>query len=56
MCWANLSTSMATVFLTAAVVALAVNLFGSNNAWVYFTAGVLAVSGLFILLVQKKAQ
>jgi hypothetical protein len=49
-------TVLATVFLAVAVVALAVNLFGSNSPWVYFAAGVLAVSGLFILLVRKKAQ
>jgi len=47
-------TVPATVFLTAAGIALAVNLVGANNTWVYFTAGVLAVSGMFIMLVRKK--
>jgi hypothetical protein len=49
-------TVPATVFLTAAGIGLAINLFGSNNPWVFFTAGVLAVSGLFILLIRKKAR
>ena len=47
-------TVLATVFLAAAAVALAVNLFGANDPWVYFTAGVLAVSGLFIVLAAKR--
>jgi len=49
-------TVPATVFLAAAGIALAVNLFGSNNTWVFFTAGVLAISGMFILLIRKKAR
>ncbi len=49
-------TVPATVFLAAAGIALAVNLFGSNNPWIFFTAGMLAVSGMFIMLVRKKAQ
>ena len=34
---------------------MAVNLFGANNAWVFFMAGVLVVSGMFILLARKMA-
>jgi membrane protein YdbS with pleckstrin-like domain len=49
-------TVLATVFLTAAVAASLANLFGANNTWVYFTAGVLTVSGLFILLARGEAQ
>ena len=49
-------TVPATVFLAVAGVALAVNLLGANSTWVYFTAGVLAVSGMFIILVRKKAR
>ena len=49
-------TVTATVLLAAAGIALAVNLFGANDAWVYFTAEVLAVSGMFIMLVRKKAR
>jgi len=49
-------TVPASVFLAAAGAALAANLFGSNNPRVYFTAGVLAVSGMFIMLVRKKAK
>jgi hypothetical protein len=49
-------TVPATVFLAAAGIALAFNLVGANNTWVYFTAGVLAVSGMFIMLVRKKAR
>jgi len=48
-------TLLATLFLAAAAIALAVNLFGANDAWVYFTAGIMAVSGLFIVLARKKA-
>jgi hypothetical protein len=48
-------TVPATVSLAAAGVALAVNLLGANNTRVYFTAGVLAVSGMFVLLVRKKS-
>jgi len=46
---------MATVFLTVATLASAVNLLGANSPLTYFVAGVLAVSGLFILLIQRKA-
>lgn len=49
-------TLLATVFLAAAAAALLVNLFGANDPWVYFTAGVLAVCGLFIVLARKNAQ
>ncbi len=49
-------TVPATVFLAAAGVALFVNLFGSNNTRVFFTAGVLAVIGMFVMLVRKKAR
>lgn len=49
-------TVTATVFLAAAGIALAVNLLGANNTRVYLTAGVLAVSGMFIILVRKKAR
>jgi uncharacterized membrane protein HdeD (DUF308 family) len=49
-------TVTATVFLTAAGIALAVNLFGANSTRAYFTAEVLAVSGMFIMLVRKKAR
>jgi flavin reductase (DIM6/NTAB) family NADH-FMN oxidoreductase RutF len=42
--------------LAAAGVALVVNLFGSNNTRVFFTAGVLAVIGMFVILVRKKAR
>jgi uncharacterized membrane protein HdeD (DUF308 family) len=49
-------TVPATVFLAAAGIALAVNLFGANSIRAYFTAGVLAVSGMFIMLVRKKAR
>jgi hypothetical protein len=49
-------TVPASVFLAAAGVALAVNLFGTNNPRVYFSAGVLAVSGMFIIMVRKKAK
>ena len=45
----------ATVFLAAAGIAMAVNLFGANNAWVFFMAGVLVVSGMFMLLARKMA-
>jgi uncharacterized membrane protein len=48
-------TVPATVFLAAAGIALSVNLVGANNTWVYFTAGVLAVSGMFIMLIRRKA-
>lgn len=51
-----LLTAPATVFLAAAGIALAVNLLGANNTRVYFTAGVLAVSGMFIMMVRKKAR
>lgn len=47
---------LGTVFLLAAVVAAAFNFFGSNNSWVFITAGILAVCGLFILLVRRKAE
>jgi hypothetical protein len=49
-------TVPAMVALAAAGIAMAVNLLGSNDARVYFTAGVLAVSGMFIMLARKKAQ
>jgi surface polysaccharide O-acyltransferase-like enzyme len=49
-------TVPASVFLAAAGIALAVNLFGSNNTRVYFAAGVLAVIGMFVILVRKKAK
>lgn len=49
-------TVPATLFLAAAGIALAVNLLGSNDARVYFTAGVLAITGMFIILTRKKAQ
>jgi len=49
-------TVLATVFLAAAGVALAVNLFGANDAWIYFTAGVLALSGMLILLARRKVR
>ena len=49
-------TVPATVFLAAAGIALAVNLLGSNDSRVYFTACVLAITGMFIMLTRKKAQ
>jgi len=44
------------VLLATAAVALAVNLLGANNVRVYFIAAVLAISGMFIMLVQGNAQ
>ena len=49
-------TVTATVFLAAAGIALAVNLFGTNSTRVYVMAEVLAFSGMFIMLVRKKAR
>ncbi|MFH2108562.1 MAG: hypothetical protein ABII93_07835 [Chrysiogenia bacterium] len=49
-------TVTATVFLTAAGIALAVNLFGANSTRAYIVAEVLAFSGMFIMLVRKKAR
>ncbi len=46
---------LGTVFLLAALVAFVLNFLGSNNSWVYITSGIIAVCGLFILLVRRKA-
>jgi uncharacterized membrane protein len=48
------SAVLATICLAAAAVALVMNLLGLNTPRVYFAAGVLAVSGLFIKLAGGK--
>jgi len=48
-------TFLGTALLAAAVVAAAINLFGLGKSWVYITATALAATGMFILLVRKRA-
>lgn len=45
---------LGTVFLAAALVFAGFNFFNSRNAWAYFTSGVIAACGLFLLLLRKK--
>ncbi len=47
-------TVMGTVFLFAAAVFLVFNSLNSKNAWAYISAGIIAVMGVFFLLVRNR--
>lgn len=49
-----LLTVLGTVFLFAAAVFLAFNFFNSGNTWAYIVAGVIAVMGIFLLVIRKR--
>jgi hypothetical protein len=46
---------LGTVFLLAALVFSAFNFFNSRDTWAYIASGVIAATGLFLLLVRRKA-
>lgn len=48
-------TFLGTIFLAAALVALAINILDAGKSWVYIMATALATTGMFILLVRKRA-